>query len=1286
MNKNLDKLMKQDFSHPETDDPDFQSKIYKKREYYYHKIPHREILKDPEEIRKYQDEYCSGAFKLYSHQAFLSNFINPNTPYKGVLIYHGVGTGKCLHPDSKVKYNNVESNIKDIWDNYKTDITLDDDFGEWSIPNVQLYVKSYDEERNEFIEGKVNRLYRQRVSEKLRKLELENGLIIIATKIHKFYTKRGWTFNLSSFDEIMTSNGSFEKIKKITYIAYEEYVYDLEVEKYHNYIANEILCHNTCSAVSIAEGFKDMVKKYNTKIYILTPGTLIKENWKKEIATLCTGETYMKDTISKSGYVNELEVKRAKKNAINLAMQYYKIISYKSFYKKVLGEKIIERKVSDDKKKVKMSYRKNATGEVLREIAVDKIDSLDNTIIIVDEAHNITGNERGEALKSIIDKSKNLKVILLTATPMKNLADDIIELINFIRPRNDPIIRDKIFTSEKNYQMELRPGGEEYFKRMIMGYVSHFRGANPLVFAKQVDEGEIPPGLLFTKVVRCEMDEFQKSVYYETLKDLDDTLDRKSTAVANFVFPGLSEDRKSIMGYYSNEGISTIKVQLNNYGDILLDMVNKQFFKGKVQNINSIMTESKATKNISGIILKYENLKTFSTKFYEAFKNIRRLVVQDNGAGTAFIYSNLVKVGIELFQEILLVNGYLEYNEEGNYKLFDDTVCYYCGLPFKDHDKTSVMKKHSHKFHPATFLPITGASEDQTGDAIPEEKKEIIDNVFNNVGNKEGKHLKFILGSKVMTEGMTLENVREVHILDVHYNLGKIYQVIGRAIRQCKHYNVTTPENPNPEVHIFKYVVSMKEQLTTEEELYRKAELKYILIKKMERFLKEASIDCPINYHGNIFPEELEQYKKCININDYIKNNEKDISKLCPERCDFENCDYKCYDEKLNLKYYDKNSNLYKKIAKENLDYSTFSYELGRDEIEYSKDKIKELYRLKYVYLLDYIIDYVKNSYEGENRDLFDEFFVYKALDELIPITENDFNNFKDTIFDKYNNSGYLIYRNKYYIFQPFDQPENIPMYYRSSYNKDLFNELNLITYLKSTDIYKKVRLLLSKDDKYKEIINKSKYDFDTVKDYYDARKEFEFVGIIDRSTQSSGLENTKFKDVFKIRPKRESILDKKRGTGIPTLTGAVCNTSKDKKYLLDIAKTVGVDMKSTKITRTKICNEIRERLLYLEKYSTGKNKMTYLMIPANHATYKFPLNLEDRIKYITTNLKEEIAVTIDISVTKDNGGIFEGKRDKKLPRYILMFNDSEKLKQYNNNIKLKGFELVKDKWQLIIE
>ena len=185
----------------------------------------------------------------------------------------------------------------------------------------------------------------------------------------------------------------------------------------------------TCSAISIAEQFKDQVKKYNTRIFVLIPGPNTRENFKSELL-FCTGDNYLKnkDILQK---FNKNEQDRERKIGIYSALQNYKILSYKTFYKKVLGEKILEKKIDDDNK-IKSSYRRNQEGEIERELVVDRINNMDNSIIIVDEAHNLTNNEYGEALKKMIKVSQNLKIILLTATPMKNLADDIVDLLNFL--------------------------------------------------------------------------------------------------------------------------------------------------------------------------------------------------------------------------------------------------------------------------------------------------------------------------------------------------------------------------------------------------------------------------------------------------------------------------------------------------------------------------------------------------------------------------------------------------------------------------------------------------------------------------------------------------------------------------------------------------------------------------------------------------------------------------------------------------------------------------------------
>jgi len=1116
-------LINKEFTYPEYDDPNFQSKIYKKREFYYHKIPENKVLKNYNDIKQYRDEVCGGQLKLYSHQSFLANFINPNTPYKGLLIFHGVGTGK------------------------------------------------------------------------------------------------------------------------------------------------------TGTAISIAENFKDMVKKYNTKIYVLVPGPLLKENWKDEIIKF-TGDNYLKDLMNQLGYIDEQEEVKARKNALKEALLYYKIMTHRSFYKKVLGEKVKDLRDSDDKKN---KYRITDDGEIERDISIDKIDNLDNTLLIVDEAHNFTGNEHGDALKKIIKKSKNFRLLLLTATPMKNLADDIIDLINYLRPENDKIYRDKIFNSNKNHLMNFKPNGKEYFQNMCNGYVSYYRGANPLLFAKRKDVGEIPPGLIFTKCIRCKMGKFQRHTYDRVAENVDDTLERSTSSAANCVFPGLSKDKNKIEGWYGEEGINVIKSNLKTHKEQYLNKINNMFFDDKIKNIEDIVYESKNTDSITGLIYKKEYLKMFSTKFYECFMNINDKIDGKRGAGTIFVYSNLVKVGIEVFQEILLQNGYLEFREDQNYNISEDTIDYKTGFTFKEFNS----KNLNYEFSPSTFIRITGKSDDNDED-LPDVKKKILDNYFNNIENNTGKMLKIILGSRVMNEGITLENTSEVHILDVYYNFGRVEQITGRAIRQCKHYHVTSEENPFPEVIIYKYVVKLEnDKLSAEENLYRKAELKYLLVKQVERAMKEVSIDCPINYTGNVFLEEVKDNKNCLKpkINlDFVKH-----TKYCSEKCDFTECDYKCHDKKLNLEFYNKNSVLYKKITKDNLDYTTFTDELAKNEILNAKDKIKQLFRIKYVYTLREILNEIKNMHKGEQKELFESWFVYQALDKLVPNNKNDFINFKDTIYDKFNVAGYLIYRGYFYIFQPYEQDDDVPMFYRKTYTKELIHNLSLYSYLKSNKLYIE-STKISEEVKLKSKNNK--YDFKSNEEYYNEREEFEIVGIIDKLTGTRKITIGKEGDVFKIRTKRNKTLDIKRGTGIPSIRGAVCYSSKDKNQLKKITNKININY-DKKNTRIESCLKIRDQLLYLEKYSTGKNNMTYIVIPYNHPVYTFPFNLEDRIKYIEELFNKYQNSKVKFNYKKGGNGIFMNKRDKKFESYQVSFSYNSKLEP--DTIKLLDkylFIKKKNIWSALFE
>ena len=523
--------------------------------------------------------------------------------------------------------------------------------------------------------------------------------------------------------------------------------------------------------------------------------------------------------------------------------------------------------------------------------------------------------------------------------------------------------------------------------------------------------------------------------------------------------------------------MNEIRQQLRSNADTLTRKIASIILSDyQITEHTSLLYLVDSNRVISGDIFMEKYLKHFSIKFYTCLRKINDTVYGNRGTGLIFVYSNFVKVGIELFQEILHKNGYLEYQENmTSYLIKNDTRCYFCRHTYQTHDKIAEDGIPFHDFYPSTYLTVTGKS-DENVEQIPEEKHRIIKNIFNNVDNKDGKYIKIILGSRVMGEGITLKNTKEIHILDVHYTLGRVDQVIGRGIRFCKHYDIVNELNPYPKVEINKYVISLPEGLSSEEILYKKAELKYKLIKETERILQEEAIDCPLNRNGNIFAEELEKFKDC----------EQKKQDMCPAICGYMSCDYKCGDKLLNAKYYDPPSNMYRKLAKNELDYSTYNNSLASEEIDYAKAKIKEMFLLQHIYVLRDILKYVKKSYPFEKRDMFDDYYVYQALDDLIPITGNDFNNFKDTIVDKFNRQGYLIYRNRYYIFQPFDENEELPMYYRQKYKPLIYNTLSLKDYIPSLDAYKHYKQYQESQDKVSGSTETREYDFHAVQEYYD--------------------------------------------------------------------------------------------------------------------------------------------------------------------------------------------------------
>jgi len=86
---NLKENIDYDFLYPEINDPKFNIKIAKHKE--FNETKYDGTIYDIEEHAK---KLCNSDFELTPHQLFVKNFLSLQTPYNSLLLYHGLGTGK----------------------------------------------------------------------------------------------------------------------------------------------------------------------------------------------------------------------------------------------------------------------------------------------------------------------------------------------------------------------------------------------------------------------------------------------------------------------------------------------------------------------------------------------------------------------------------------------------------------------------------------------------------------------------------------------------------------------------------------------------------------------------------------------------------------------------------------------------------------------------------------------------------------------------------------------------------------------------------------------------------------------------------------------------------------------------------------------------------------------------------------------------------------------------------------------------------------------------------------
>ena len=133
--------------------------------------------------------------------------------------------------------------------------------------------------------------------------------------------------------------------------------------------------------------------------------------------------------------------------------------------------------------------------------------------------------------------------------------------------------------------------------------------------------------------------------------------------------------------------------------------------------------------------------------------------------------------------------------------------------------------------------------------------------VFNDKRNIYGKLIKIILMGPAGAEGISLSNIRQVHVLDPYWNEVRIKQLIGRAIRYCSHADLPMNERY---VDVYRYLAIRKnKKQTTDENIDSLAKKKETLINSFLSVIKEVAVDCELFKSDNMKNEKY----KCFQFN-----------------------------------------------------------------------------------------------------------------------------------------------------------------------------------------------------------------------------------------------------------------------------------------------------------------------------------------------------------------------------------------------------------------------------------
>ena len=426
-------------------------------------------------------------------------------------------------------------------------------------------------------------------------------------------------------------------------------------------------------------------------------------------------------------------------------------------------------------------------------------ETFDNRLVIIDEAHNLrettetTSIEKivSAALKRIVQIANGVTLVLLTATPMFDKFEEILDYMNLFlwnsrkQAPNVSLKRDDIFTESGDFKSR---EGESTFRRLCQDYISFVRGENPFTFPFR-----LPPSQSMIAAP-----DRKKDVYGKPIK----TQRKFLTLVGS----DLSEFQASALRGLTLKGLSEHRV-------VCVYPENKEF--------RDAFRRTESQYQYTGEkFLAPSKVANYSAKFATVLGSIQ------GSKGIAFVYSNLVESGAQLFAMCLEEHGY---SPAFGSNLLSETSG---ESPAGSRGKYAIFTSETSDINIKRALSQLRRRENMNGDDI-----------------------RVIIASPKVSEGVDFRYVRQIHVLDPWFNMSRIEQVVGRGTRTCSH-SLLPFEDQNCTVYLHVNRLSDGQEVL-DEYIYREiVEQKAIKIAKVKKAIMESAMDCTLEKPVNSLPND----------------------------------------------------------------------------------------------------------------------------------------------------------------------------------------------------------------------------------------------------------------------------------------------------------------------------------------------------------------------------------------------------------------------------------------------